>query len=138
MSEYTTAELVDMLKRCATGKDAGCRTCPMTMTLDPKLNTLFGCVESLQLYAAERLNLLEQKLSKEKNRSPWVCTKHRLPKPYTTVLVDAPWFDHPATGILTTNTKGEIDSWCVESHVYWQDEVTHWMPIPELPEEEER
>ena len=75
--------------------------------------------------------------------SEWISVKDRLPEyktPYDVVLVcDAndvygdinyaiAWRNEPRKG-------GDI--WCFSTDLWADQFVTHWMPLPELPEEEE-
>ena len=69
----------------------------------------------------------------------WISVKDRLPEyktPYDYVLVcDADgcgnaiaWRDSPYEG-------GKV--WCFSSDLWVDEHVTHWMPLPELPEVQE-
>ena len=86
----TTAELVKALRRCATGEGKGCADCNVTMTHNKKLGCILGCAESLQLYAAERLEALEKELQAAKAMAEeiagdfvdYVCTGTTNPAPY--------------------------------------------------------
>ena len=56
----------------------------------------------------------------------WISVKDRLPEEKTRVLVFVP---HSSIKIDTDRIVGRI--W-----VRWRGHVTHWMPLPEPPEEE--
>lgn len=56
----------------------------------------------------------------------WISVKDRLPEEKTRVLVFVP---HSSIKIDTDRIVGRI--W-----VRWRGHITHWMPLPEPPEEE--
>lgn len=58
--------------------------------------------------------------------SKWISVKDRLPEEKTRVLVFVP---HSSIKIDTDRIVGRI--W-----VRWYGHITHWMPLPEPPEEE--
>lgn len=60
--------------------------------------------------------------------SEWISVKDRLPEEKTRVLVFVP---RSGLKIDTDRIVGRI--W-----VRWNGRVTHWMPLPEPPEEEAR
>ena len=64
--------------------------------------------------------------------SGWISVKDRLPEPWVSVLVYMPE-EYPCQ----TVHQGYLSpvGW-----VYWKSpaEITHWMPMPEGPEEDEK
>lgn len=60
--------------------------------------------------------------------SEWIGVKDRLPEEKTRVLVSIP---HSDTKIDTDRILG--GKW-----VRWNGHVSHWMPLPEPPEEDAR
>lgn len=58
--------------------------------------------------------------------SEWTSVKDRLPDEKTRVLVFVPH----------SNRKIDIDGMVGRIWVRWNGRVTHWMPLPEPPEEE--
>ena len=58
--------------------------------------------------------------------SEWPSVKDRLPDEKTRVLVFVPH----------SNRKIDIDGMVGRIWVRWNGRVTHWMPLPEPPEEE--
>lgn len=58
--------------------------------------------------------------------SEWISVKDRLPNEKTRVLVFVPH----------GNRKIDIDGMVGRIWVRWNGRVTHWMPLPEPPEEE--
>ena len=80
--------------------------------------------------AAKRLEELD-----EKHR--WIPVTERLPEPETAVIV----FFHGYIDILTYryNRWGNVCFMFQDECGYWKEafcEVTHWMPLPEPPKEE--
>lgn len=60
--------------------------------------------------------------------SEWTSVKDRLPDEKTRVLVFVPH----------SNIKIDIDGMVGRIWVRWNGHVTHWQPLPEPPEEEEK
>lgn len=68
----------------------------------------------------------------DKVPSPWISVKERLPEDFDTKVV---WTDR---GILYLATFTGM-RWYTSGGEYIRDEeVTHWMQLPDLPEVEER
>ena len=73
--------------------------------------------------------------SKEVERLPscWVSVKDRLPEPYVTVIVHMPLeAPLPTVGWGFITDDG---TWYCNHFNRDEDEVTHWMPLPEPPNE---
>ena len=79
---------------------------------------------------------LESRIAELENKQRWISVKDKLPEyktPYDYVLVcDADgcgyaiaWRDSPYEG-------GKV--WCFSSDLWVDEHVTHWMPLPQLPE----
>lgn len=70
--------------------------------------------------------------------SEWISAKDRLPKPYEVVLTAA-YFREVSDSLVYIGNVNGIDKWDIcgvkNSGEYT---VTHWMPLPELPKEEEK
>ena len=65
----------------------------------------------------------------------WISVKERLPEPFVSVLVHIPE-EEP----LPQVHEGYITpdgTWCSVLYVEAYDRVAHWMPMPEMPEEDE-
>lgn len=85
--------------------------------------------------AIEELSRENESLAKSVNeasvilRKRWIPATERLPELFNRVIVyDKRW------GVLSA-MKGEDDSWGGRNDIVIE-KVTHWMPLPELPEEE--
>lgn len=64
----------------------------------------------------------------------WISVNDRLPNPYETVIVQM-----PLAAPLPTVSWGFIKSdgkWYCNYSNRADDEVTHWMPLPEPPKED--
>lgn len=72
----------------------------------------------------------------ETPQSPWISVKERLPEPEKEVIIlngrKQIDIDH-----LTDDGEGGY-YWWKSDDIIWcdDDEITHWMPIPELPKED--
>ena len=64
----------------------------------------------------------------------WISVKDRLPEPFETVLVQMP-LENPLPTVGWGFIKGDGEWYCNHFNRD-KDEVTHWMPLPEPPEEE--
>lgn len=68
--------------------------------------------------------------------SNWISIKDKLPKERTSVIISikdvycTPPYYHVVCGWLLN------DCWVVGKHIYYNNEITHWMPLPEPPKEE--
>ena len=64
----------------------------------------------------------------------WISVNDRLPEPFETVLVQMP-LENPLPTVGWGFIKGDGEWYCNHFNRD-KDEVTHWMPLPEPPEEE--
>ena len=116
----TSEEIVKALRQCAKSDRSSCGICPIFSDRE--------CVEHLATAAAnliERLNA-ENVALREKKR--WISVAEKTPE------YDMPQLALNADGdaLIANYAYGEwFDTW-------GQDvEITHWMPLPETPEEGE-
>nr|DAI02020.1 MAG TPA: Protein of unknown function (DUF551) [Bacteriophage sp.] len=129
----TREEIVKALRCC--NSDDGCRGCPLEMADLPQGT----CVDKVLFAAAD---LLEQDA-----KTGWISVKDRLPEHGKQVLLIAyGWSDTTVyigqlkhtdaeTSWLTGFTSKESE-WCIQGWSYLKEPlVTHWMPLPEPPEE---
>lgn len=58
----------------------------------------------------------------------WISVKDQLPEPGIPVLTFCLDFDYMQTGYLIDNVEPIL--W---SHTREHEEVTHWMPLPDVP-----
>ncbi len=69
----------------------------------------------------------------------WIPVEERLPEYGVRVLETDMYEEDDCTGIWTREEdKDDADGCWHDEHDWWHalDEVTHWMPLPEPPEEE--
>lgn len=129
----TREEIIKALLHCASAKD--CRECVLASL---KVST-GRCERILQNAAAD---MLEQDA-----KTGWISVKDRLPEHGKQVLLIAyGWSDttiylgrlehmSSETSWLTGFTSKESE-WCIQGWSYLKEPlVTHWMPLPEPPEE---
>lgn len=125
-NKYEVSELVKIL-RCCSNIGYICEECPANLDGE-------DCDGRLaKLQAADML----EKLAAEKAKKPeWISVKDRLPEIRTPVLG---WYkgefsyDYPQ---MVVTWGGEY--WRIEHVRLNADLITHWMPLPKPPKEEER
>ena len=71
--------------------------------------------------------------------SGWIRVEDRLPEPMDPMMYGEEVFiacrgGHRATAILTQDSQGW---WSRDDNIYPMANVTHWMPLPDPPEEKE-
>ena len=123
----TTKEIVQALRLC--GKiDSNCREC--------KLWGDDRCVEHLAGAAADIIERLTAENAALREKVPrWISVDDRHPKPGTRVLA--------TDGVFVGEAyRTSADTWRRYDGIAMRDcigsVVTHWMPLPEAPEEGEK
>lgn len=82
-------------------------------------------------YVDDAADAIEKLEAKTMNK--WIRTKNRLPEVFVSVLVYM-----PMDNILPQVYEGYLrpdGKWYAASFERESDEITHWMPMPEPPEE---
>ena len=75
-----------------------------------------------------------EEIAVAQERTRWVPVDERLPEdPVQKVLIFVP---HPHGNIVDVGRYLGADGWVLEGWYLTQSSVTHWMPLPEPPEEE--
>lgn len=77
--------------------------------------------------------------AKDTNVPSWIPVSERLPTPYVDVITCRRDFLARGTTIgneYITIRDNEILSWS-QDYRTWKSKVTHWMPLPEPPKEED-
>ena len=68
--------------------------------------------------------------------SPWISVEERLPEPEKDVII-LDGRKHIDIDHLTDDGEDNYYWWKSDESIFCEDdEITHWMPIPELPKEE--
>lgn len=76
-----------------------------------------------------------EEIAVAQERARWVQVDERLPEdPVQKVLIFVP---HPHGNIVDVGRYLGADGWVLEGWYLTQSSVTHWMPLPEPPEEVE-
>ena len=88
------------------------------------------CFNSLRLYAADRLEELETELSKLKEQQRWIPVTERLPEDDDDVLI-------MSSGSISMGYYSVYNEYWADYINVYNSDVTHWMPLPEPPKEEE-
>lgn len=122
-NKYEVSELVKIL-RCCSNIGYVCEECPANLDGE-------DCDGRLaKLQAADML----EKLAAEKDakKPEWISVKDRLPEKNNIVLVCT---DNGQYKVVLTSHLSSYGEWISYDK---NRKVTHWMPFPELPKEEER
>ena len=131
-----TNELVKALRDCTNKCD--CATCEYRNVSDE-----FGkkfCFDVLMDSAAARIEKQDADINALRENVPeWIPVSERLPEPEKMVLLTVSG-KFKNISFVDAYELGEFDTdegWILEMWPEWKDpKVTHWMPLPELPEEE--
>lgn len=122
--EFTSEEIVRALRRCATGEGNGCASCSILPQKNEKYGMIIGCAETLQLAAADRLEVLEA-------RQRWIPVTERLPEDRFEVLV---YTDRYGGRHEFAYYIPRLGAW-YQNCALLIPNVTHWTPLPEPPKE---
>lgn len=131
-----TNELVKALRDCTNKCD--CATCEYRNVSD-KFEEKF-CFDVLMDRAADRIEKQDAEIKALRDKVPeWIPVSERLPEPEKMVLLTVSG-KFKNISFVDAYELGEFDTdegWILEMWPEWKDpKVTHWMPLPELPEEE--
>jgi hypothetical protein len=127
----TDKEIIQALRICATHKDKGCGLCPQRKYV--------RCTERLADEAITMIERLTAENAALREKVPrWISVEDRLPEVWKNeendVLVNYMIYA-PEFGADIGNYHAEAKRWlCMAIPCT----VTHWMPLPEAPEEGEK
>lgn len=65
----------------------------------------------------------------------WISVEDRLPEESKEVLIYLPEYDSVETASFFTIPSLNLKEWTQDEDAFMFDEVSHWMPMPEPPEE---
>lgn len=69
-------------------------------------------------------------------KCPWISVEERLPEAEEEVLLyNSHSVQHYETGWLRKKKGDNNSKWVVSNGFVEDDDITHWMPIPNLPKE---
>lgn len=121
-------ELVKALRHCS--NDYPCKTCPVELQKAESncIGVLFKhCIDQIE-HDQKELAALREKLPK------WISVKERLPidrlKKYLVAFRDA------GGSIVDMARYFPSDGWTCDNWDVPQNLITHWMPLPEAPKED--
>lgn len=131
----TDKEIIQALRLCSCETSTrNCPTCPLSGNDDCVTDALRGAADIIERLTAERDAL------REKQR--WIPVTERMPN---TIPCNAGTEYSEAVIVWTTGNKAMIAVWdgidfiCpTDFWEAWGEEITHWMPLPEAPEEGEK
>ena len=89
------------------------------------------CVCGLMHRAADAI----EELSKKENTTQWIPVTERLPEKYVNVLCHLRSLDRKSEYYSIDHLMEDGQWWKAANS--WKHEVTHWMPLPEPPKEEQ-
>ena len=143
-----TVEILSALRHCTS--DLGCDTCPMRAGIEQRafcvatllkesktaIIDLLAGIDAAKRRCAQAQ--AERDALQEKQR--WIPVTERMPN---TIPCNAGTEYSEAVIVWTTGNKAMIAVWdgidfiCpTDFWEAWGEEITHWMPLPEAPEEE--
>lgn len=125
----TDKEIIRALRICATHEDKGCGLCPQRKYV--------RCAERLADEAITMIERLTAENAALREKVPqWVSVEERLPidrlKKYLVAFRDA------GGPIVDMARYFPSDGWTCDNWDVPQNLITHWMPMPEAPEEGEK
>lgn len=128
----TEKEIIRALRICATHEDKGCGLCPQRKYV--------RCAERLADEAITMIERLTAENAALREKQRWIPVTERMPN---TIPCNAGTEYSEAVIVWTTGNKAMIAVWdgidfiCpTDFWEAWGEEITHWMPLPEAPEEE--
>jgi hypothetical protein len=125
----TDKEIIQVLRICATHIEKGCGLCPQMKYV--------RCTERLADEAITMIERLTAENAALREKVPqWVSVEERLPidrlKKYLVAFRDA------GGPIVDMARYFPSDGWTCDNWDVPQNLITHWMPMPEAPEEGEK
>lgn len=122
----TYEEIIQALRQCAQSDCSSCGMCPIFPDRE--------CVEHLATAAASLIERLTDENAALREKVPqWISVEERLPidrlKKYLVAFRDA-------GGLIVDMARYfPSDGWTCDNWDVPQKLITHWMPLPEAPEE---
>lgn len=126
----TNEEIVKALRICATHKEKGCGLCPQRKYV--------RCTERLADEAITMIERLTAENAALREKQRWIPVAERMPGPETDVLIVCRYQNGAPFVVQAIYKNGKMLT--MNGEWNWIDicDVTHWMPLPEAPEEGEK
>lgn len=125
----TYDEIVQALRCCSYG--CVCEKCPSRQDEN--------CIDHVNVSAAAAIERLAAENAALREKQRWIPVTERMP---STIPCNAGTEYSEAVIVWTTGNKAMIAVWdgidfiCpTDFWEAWGEEITHWMPLPEVPEE---
>ena len=120
----TDKEIVQALRRCQFG--APCARCPAV--------SYKNCMDEMHKCAADLIERLTAENAALREKVPqWISVEDRLPIDRLSKYLVA--FRDAGGSIVDMARYFPSDGWTCDNWEVPQDLITHWMPLPEAPEE---
>lgn len=121
-------ELVKALRHCS--NDYPCKTCPVELQKDEST-----CIGVLFKHCIDQIERDQKEIAELREKLPkWISVKERLPidrlKKYLVAFRDV------GGSIVDMARYFPSDGWTCDNWDVPQNLITHWMPLPEPPKED--
>ena len=120
-------KVIKGLECCASMNGDACRECPYSSE----------CVAGEVLYQTGTAHLAADALALlKKQEQKWISVEDRLPEIRHAVLAYSPF--HKNIWAVSMHEDREWHYWIPSTKKYdpdWEGPITHWMPMPEMPDE---
>lgn len=125
----TRQEIVQALRQCAKSDCSSCGMCPIFPDRE--------CVEHLATAAASLIERLTAENAALREKVPqWISVEDRLPIDRLSKYLVA--FRDAGGSIVDMARYFPSDGWTCDNWEVPQNLITHWMPLPDAPEEGEK
>lgn len=125
----TDKEIVRALRQCAKSDCSSCGMCPIFPDRE--------CVEHLATAAASLIERLTAENAALREKVPqWISVEDRLPIDRLSKYLVA--FRDAGGSIVDMARYFPSDGWTCDNWEVPQNLITHWMPLPDAPEEGEK
>ena len=124
MNNPKTEEIVKIARGCAANDTMACYIC--------EYGKYSPCNAALLAAVADRLEEREAELAALKEKQRWIPVTERLPEDGKECLI---WATRNYAELVWYDPGHDV--FCAEYCDYSLDEITHWMPLPVTPKEEE-
>ena len=122
----TRQEIVQALRQCAKSDCSSCGMCPIFPDRE--------CVEHLATAAASLIERLTAENAALREKVPqWISVEDRLPIDRLSKYLIA--FQDAGGSIVDMARYFPSDGWTCDNWEVPQNLITHWMPLPDSPEE---